>query len=123
MQQLQHLPGVMAFVGLGAQGPHRRAAAGIQDSLLNGGGISEAADHATEGIHFMNELAFGWSTNGRVTGLPGDPVEIEGKESGVQAKPRCCNCCFATGMAAPHDDQVKTFCGGSREAHVSIIRF
>ena len=29
MQQLQHLPGVMTFVGLGAQGPNRRAAAGI----------------------------------------------------------------------------------------------
>jgi hypothetical protein len=69
----------MPFVRLGAQCPNRRTAAGIQDSLLDGGGISEAADHATEGIDFMDKLAFGWTTNGRVTGLPGDSVEIEGK--------------------------------------------
>ena len=112
----------MAFVGLGAQGPNRRAAAGIQDPLLDGGGIGKAADHATEGIHFMHELAFGWTTNGRVAGLPGDPVEIEGKEGCVQAQARCRDRSLTTGMAAPHDDQVKTFCGGSREAHVSIIR-
>jgi hypothetical protein len=73
----------MAFVGLGTQGPHGRAAAGIQDPFLDGGGISEAADYATEGIHFMDKLAFGRTTNGRVAGLPGNSVEIEGKQGGV----------------------------------------
>jgi hypothetical protein len=51
---------------------------------LDGGGIGKAADHATEGIHFMDELAFGWTTNGRIAGLPGNSVEIEGEESGIQ---------------------------------------
>jgi hypothetical protein len=46
---------------------------------LDGGGIGKAADHATEGIHFMDELAFGWTTNGRIAGLPGNSVEIEGE--------------------------------------------
>jgi hypothetical protein len=88
---------------------------------LDGGGIGKAADHATEGVHFMHKLAFSRSTNGRIAGLPGDPVKIEGKESGVQAKPRCCNGCFTTGMTTPDDDQVKTFCGGSSEAHIFIV--
>jgi hypothetical protein len=46
---------------------------------LDGGGISEAADHATKGIHFMDKLAFGRTANGRITGLPGDAIEIEGE--------------------------------------------
>ena len=74
----------MTFVGLGTEGPNRRAAAGIQDPLLDGGGIGEAADHASERIHFMHELAFGRTTNGRIAGLPGDSVEIESEESGIQ---------------------------------------
>ena len=44
LQQLQHLARVLAFVGLGAQGPHRRAAAGIEHPLLQGGGIRQPAD-------------------------------------------------------------------------------
>jgi hypothetical protein len=42
---LQHLAGVVPLVGLGAQGPNGRAAAGVEDPLLQGGGIGEAADH------------------------------------------------------------------------------
>ena len=113
----------MAFVGLGAKGPHRRAAAGVQDPLLDGGGIGEAADDATEGIHFMHQLAFGWATNGGIAGLPGNPVESEGKQGGVQAKPRCCNCCFTTGMTTPDDDHVEAFGGRSASAHAFILQY
>ena len=38
---------------------------------------AQTAGHATEGIHFMDELAFGGSSNGRVAGLPGDPIKVE----------------------------------------------
>ena len=62
--------------------PNGRAAAGVQYPFLNGGGIGEASNHPTKGIHLMHKLAFGWSTNGRITGLPGDPVEIESKKGG-----------------------------------------
>ena len=34
LQQLQHLAGVLAFVGLGAQGPHGRPPAGVEDAFL-----------------------------------------------------------------------------------------
>ena len=122
LQQLQHLAGVEAFVGLGAQGPHRRAAAGVEDALLDGGGIGQATDHATEGIHFMDELAFGGSTDGRVAGLPGDPVEVEREQSRVQPKPGGGNRCFTTGVAATDHDHVEGFGGGSGEAHWFIIR-
>jgi len=112
MQQLQHLPGVMAFVGLGTQGPNGRAAAGVQDPLLNGGGISEAADHATKGIHFMHKLAFGRTANGRIAGLPGDAVEIEGEQGGVEPQTSSRDCSLTTGMTTPDDDHVEAFGGG-----------
>ena len=79
LQQLQHLAGIQSFVGLGAKGPHSWAAAGVEDAFLNGCGIGEAADHPAEGVHFVNELAFSWSTNGRVAGLPGDAIQVEGE--------------------------------------------
>ena len=78
-------------------------------------------NHATEGIHFMDKLAFGWSANSRITGLPGDPVEIESEESGIQPQASRRDRSLATGMAASHDDQVKTFCGGRAEAHIFIV--
>ena len=112
----------MAFVGLGAKGPHRRAAAGVQDPLLDGGGIGKAADHATEGIHFMDELAFGWTTNGRIAGLPGDPVEIESKQGCTEPQASSGDRSLTTGMTTPDDDHVEAFGGGSREAHIPIIR-
>ena len=79
LQQLQHLAGIEAFVGLGAKGPHSWSAAGVEDAFLNSGGISKAADHPAEGIHFVDKLAFGRSTDGGVAGLPGDPIEVEGE--------------------------------------------
>jgi hypothetical protein len=111
----------MAFVGLGTQSPYGRAAAGIQDPFLDGGGISEAADYATERIHFMDKLAFGRTPNGRITGLPGDSVEIESEQGGIEPQTSSRDCSLATGMTTPDDDQVKTFCGGNSEAHIFIV--
>ena len=121
LQLLQHLAGIEALVGLGAQGPHRRAAAGVEDALLDGGGISQAPDHATEGIHFMDELAFGGAADGRVAGLPGDSIEIEAEQGGVQAQPGGGDGRFTTGMASADHDHVEGFGGGGAEAHASII--
>ena len=69
----------------------------------------------------MDKLAFGWTTNGRIAGLPGDPVEIEGEQGGIQPQASRRDRSLATGMAASHDDQVKTFCGGRAEAHIFIV--
>ena len=77
LQQLQHLAGVLALVGLGAQGPHSGAAAGIEHPLLQGRGIGQPADHASEGIHLMHQLALGRTAHRRVAGLPGDAIEVE----------------------------------------------
>jgi hypothetical protein len=44
---------------------------------LQGGGIGQAADHPAEGIHFMDQLAFGRAAHGWVAGLPGDAIEVE----------------------------------------------
>jgi hypothetical protein len=88
---------------------------------LDGGGISEAADHATKGIHFMDKLAFGRTANGRIAGLPGDPVEIESKQGCLQPQASSRNGCFTTGMTAPYDDHVEDFGGGSAIDHQFII--
>ena len=121
LQQLQHLAGVEALVGLGTQGPHRRAAAGVEDALLDGGGIGQAPDYPTQGIHFMDELAFGGATDGRVAGLPGDAIEIEAEQGGVQAQPGGGDRRFTTGMATTDHNHVEGFGGGGAEAHASII--
>jgi hypothetical protein len=74
---------------------------------LNRGGIGEAADHASKGIHFMDELAFGGSTDGRVAGLPGDAIEIEAEQSSVQAKACRGDGRFTSSMATANDDHVE----------------
>jgi hypothetical protein len=69
----------------------------------------------------MHQLAFGWSAHGWITWLPGDPVEIEGEQGGIQPQASRRDRSLATGMAASHDDQVKTFCRGRAEAHIFIV--
>ena len=81
LQELQHLAGVLTFIGLGPKGPYRRSAAGIEDALLQGRGVCQATDHATEGVHLMHQLALRRPAYGRVAGLPGDTVDVEGEES------------------------------------------
>ena len=70
----------------------------------------------------MDELAFGGATDGGVAGLPGDAIEIEGEQGGVQAQPRAGDGRFTTGMAAADHDHVEGFGGVSGEAHGFIIR-
>jgi hypothetical protein len=89
---------------------------------LNCGGIGEAADHAPKGIHFMHQLAFGGSTDGRVAGLPSDAVEIEAEQSSVQAQACRGYGRFTSGMASANDDHIEGFSGGGSEAHAFIIR-
>ena len=70
----------------------------------------------------MDELALGRSTDGGVAGLPGDPIEVEGEQGGIQAQPRAGDRRFTTGMAAADHDHVEGFGGGGGEAHGFIIR-
>ena len=100
LQQLLHLAGVLAFIRLSAQGPYRRAAAGIKHPFLQCGGISKATDHPTKGIHFMHQLAFGGPTYGWIAGLPGDAIQVERKKGCINSKPSSGEGCLATGMAA-----------------------
>ena len=122
LQQLQHLTRVLPFVGLGTQGPHGRAAAGVEDSLLDGCGISEAPNHAAESIHLVHQLAFGGSTHGRIAGLPGDAVEVEGKECCVQPQASSRDGGFTACMASSHDDHVEDFGGSFGGRHLFILQ-
>ena len=101
--------------------PDSWAAAGVEDALLDGGGIGQATDHPTKGIYFMDELAFGGAADGRVAGLPGDSIEIEAEQGGVQAQAGGRNRRFTACMAAADHDHVEGFGGGGAEAHASII--
>ena len=69
----------------------------------------------------MDELAFGGAADGRVAGLPGDPIEVEGEQGGVQAQPGGGDGRFTTGMAGADHDHVEGFGGGGAEAHGFII--
>ena len=69
----------------------------------------------------MDELTFGGAADGRVAGLPGDAIEIEAEQGGVQAQPGGGDGCFTTGMAAADHDHVEGFGGFNGEAHGFII--
>ena len=113
----------MAFVGLGPQGPHGRPAAGIQDALLEGGGIGEAADHPAKGIHLMHQLALGRAPHGRIAGLPGDAIEIQREQRRADAQPRRRERRFAAGVAAAHHNQLEGFGGLLARGNAGIHRF
>ena len=55
--------------------------------------------------------------------LPGDAIEIEAEQGGVQAQPGGGDRRFTTGMAAADHDHVEGFGGAGVEAHGFIIRF
>ena len=107
LQQLQHLAGVLALIGLGPQGTHRGAAAGVEDALLQSGGIGQPTDHAAEGIHLVHQLALGRTANGRVAGLPSDAVQIEAKQRRAQSEPGGRERRLTAGMATAHHDQLE----------------
>ena len=121
LQQLKHLAGIEAFVGLGAQGPDGGAAAGVEDAFLNRRGVGESADHSAKGIHLVHQLAFGWAADGGVAGLPGDAIEVEGEECCVQSEASSRDGGFTAGMATANHDHVEGFGGGGGKAHVLII--
>ena len=121
LQQLQHLAAVQAFIGLRAECPDGGTAAGVQDALLDGGGIGEPTDHATKGIHFMDKLALGGSADSRVAGLPGDPIEVEGEQGGCESQSSCGDCCFTARMASPDHNAIEGFGWDGAEAHLIII--
>ena len=121
LEQLQHLAGVGPLVRLGAQGPDGRAAAGVENAFLQGGGVRQAADDAAEGIHLMHQLALGGPAHGRVAGLPGNAIEVEREQGGVQAQPGGGERRFAAGVAAADHDQIKAFGGGAAQDHRPIL--
>jgi hypothetical protein len=47
---------------------------------LQRGGVGESADHASEGINLMNQLALGGASNGWIAGLPGNPIKVQRKQ-------------------------------------------
>ena len=69
----------------------------------------------------MDELAFGGASDGRVAGLPGDAIEIEAEQRGVQAQTGRRDRRFTTGMAAADHDHVEGFGGGGAGCHVDIL--
>jgi hypothetical protein len=72
----------LTFVSLGSKGPNGWSPAGIENPFLQCCGIGQSADHPSEGIDLMDQLAFGWAPYGGIAGLPSDAIDIEGKESG-----------------------------------------
>jgi hypothetical protein len=82
LQELQHLARILTFVSLGSKGPNCGTPAGSENPFLQCCGIGQSADHTSEGINLMDQLAFGWAPYGGVAGLPRDAIDIEAKESG-----------------------------------------
>ena len=59
----------------------------------------------------MHQLAFGRPADGRVTGLPGDAVEVEAEQGSAYPQSGGGEGRLTAGMAATNDDQVEAFAG------------
>ena len=102
-----HLAGVLPLVRLRAERPHRGAARGVEDTLLEVALVGHLADLAAQGVHLVHELGLGGPAHRRVAGLPGDAVEGEGEEEGARAASRRGERRLASGVARAHDDDVE----------------
>ena len=85
-----------------------------------------AGEQPAEGIHLMHQLALGRAAHCRVAGLPGDAVEVEGKQGRGTAQAGCRDRRFTAGMAAAHHDHIKVlgarFGGDARSRHGAYLR-
>ena len=67
------------FIALGARAVHGRAFGAIEEPKLDTGGVGDDAHDSPQGVDFANHLAFGDTTDGRVTAHLADGVGIHGE--------------------------------------------
>jgi hypothetical protein len=91
---------------LGAGGPNRRAAAGIQKTKLNSDRVRDFAHDAAQSVDFADQVTLGDSANGRITRHLCDQVEIHCDHGCAQAQARTGPGGLAAGMAGADDDDV-----------------
>ncbi len=108
-QDLAHFQAIGLLVALGAGGPDRGAARGIEQAELDADGVGDFAHDAAQGINFANQMSLGDSADGGVAGHLGDEIDVEGIEGGFQAHAGGGHGGLAAGVSGANDYYVELF--------------
>ena len=96
-------------VGLRAGGAHRRALGAVEDAKLDAALIGGQGHGATQGVDFLDQMAFANPANrGVATHLP-QGFDVVAQQQGLGAHARGRQRRFGAGMAAAHHNDVKCF--------------
>jgi len=99
---------VQHAVGLGTGGPHRRPLAGIEDAELDARLVGGQGHGATQGIHFLDQMAFADAADGWVAGHLPQRLDVVREQEGPTAHACGRERGFGAGMAAAYDDDIET---------------
>ena len=101
-----HTLGVLFFGTLGARRMDSGSATEIESLGLKGGSVRVLAHLASERIEFIDKVALGETSDGRVAGHPCNGVAAGGNEKGAHAHPRGNERGFGPGVASAYDNDI-----------------
>src|SRR5215213_8205126 len=106
---MAHLCAVESPVGLSTWRLNGRASGAVEQAKLDAGAVYDAPHNAAEGVDLPHQMAFGDSSDGRVTGHLADCVQTDGDQS--RLTPHACagRGRLTTGMPSADYDYVKIF--------------
>src|SRR6185312_2344349 len=113
-----HGHAIQRFIALGAQRPHRRSFACVDESKLNPGTIRIPPHLSAERIDLLHEMPLGDPANCRIARHLCDSSQFHCQKQSFRAHSCGGKCGFAAGMTAPHHDDVK--CCGHRFLYLPI---
>ena len=102
-RSIAHAQPVLLLVALRPRRPHRRAAAGVQQSKLNPDRVRHFAHHAAQRVDFAHQMPFGDAADGWIARHLRDQVQVHGDHRGLQAQPGARARRLAAGMSGSHN--------------------
>ena len=94
-------------VGLGPQGPHRRALAPVERAVLDAGRVGGPGHLAAQGVQLPHQVALAGAADGGIAGHVAHRVQIDGKDNGLQPQPGSCQGRLDPGVTGTHYRDVK----------------
>ena len=120
--QRLHLATVSTAIGLHPRTLHCWAFAAIKETKLNRRSVGGLSHQSVECIDFPDQVAFPEAADRRIAGHFPNAGKMMGDERGGGSAPRRCGGCFAAGVAAADDYNVKVPHSGTQlNAGVDVL--
>ncbi len=104
-----HGQAVELLVALHPGGLDRRSLGAVENPEMDGRTVGDFSHLAAQGVHFLDQLAFGKPPDGGVAGHEGDAVQADIEQEGAASHPGGGQGGLAAGVTRPDNDHITGF--------------